>query len=78
MRWNNYKSNDRKYQKLELCMQQHLFKHFNSEGHHCFLDKISITFIDKTDSSEPLKRDNYWKSILKIMAPWGLNVEDSV
>ena len=59
-------------------MQQHVFKHFNSERHHCFLDKISITFIDKTDPSDPLKRQNYWRSILKTMAPWGLNAEESV
>ena len=59
-------------------MQQHLFEHFNSEGHHCFLDQISITFIDKTDSTKPLKRDNYWRSIFKTIAPWGLNVEESV
>ena len=59
-------------------MQQHLFELFNSEGHHCFLDEISITLIDKTDPFEPLKRENYWRSILKAMAPWGLNVEDSV
>ena len=77
LRWNNDKSNDRKYQKLESCMQQHPFEHFNSEGRHCFLDEISITFIDKIDLSEPLKRENYWRSILKTMTPWDLNVEDS-
>ena len=26
LRWNNYKSNDCKYQNLESCMQQHLFE----------------------------------------------------
>ena len=55
LRWNKYKSNDHKYQKLESCMQQYISEHFNSEGHYCFLDAISITFIDKTDHSEPLK-----------------------
>ena len=62
MGWNNYKSNDRKYQKFESCMLQHLFEYFNNEGHHCFLDETSITFIDKTDSTEPLTRKNYWVS----------------
>ena len=78
LRWNSFKCNNRKFQKLEPCMQQYLFEHFNSEGYHCFLDEISITFIDKTEPPEPLKRENYWRSILKIMAPWGLNVENSV
>ena len=72
LRWNNYKSNDCKY------LMQHLFEHFSSKGHQCFLDKISITFIDKTGPSELLKRENYWRSILKTMATWGLNVEENV
>ena len=74
--WNNSKSNDLKCQKLEPYMQQHLFEHFNGEGHHCFLDKIFIIF---TDPSEPSKRENYWSSIIiKTMAPWVLNAEDGV
>ena len=56
LRGNNYQFNDHKYQKLEPCMQQHLFEYFNSEGHHCFLEEISIRFIDKIDPSEPFKR----------------------
>ena len=59
-------------------MQEHLFKHFNGEGQHGFLEDVSITFIYKTDPSEPLKRENYWQSVLKKMAPLGLNIEDSV
>ena len=61
LRWKNYKSNDSKYQKLESCMQQYLFEHFNIE------ETIS------TFGSE-----DYWSSILKTMAPLGLNVADSV
>ena len=43
-------------------MLQHLFEYFNNEGHHCFLDETSITFIDKTDSTETLTRKNNWMS----------------
>ena len=32
-RWNNYKSNDRKYVRSEVCLQEHLFEHFNSNGY---------------------------------------------
>ena len=78
LRYNNYQSKDHKYQKLESCMQQQLFQHFHSEGHHCYLEEISIRFTDKTDPSEPLKSENYWSSILKTMAPWGLIAKDSV
>ena len=57
---------------------EHLFEHFHEEGHHGFSEDVSITFIDKTYPSEPLKRENYWKSVLKTMTTLGLNNEDSV
>ena len=60
-RWNNYKSNDSKFQRLEPCMQEHLFSHFSMAGHDGFLNDVSITFIDKTDPSDPLRRKDYWR-----------------
>ena len=77
-RWNNYKDNNRKYQLPEMCMQEHLFKHFSSPGHNGFLNDVLITFIDKTDPSDPLKREDYWRRTLKTMVLFGLNIEDSV
>ena len=77
-RWNNYKKNGRKYQKDSTYMQQHLFEHFSEEGHHSFLEDDSITLIDKADPSNPLQRENYWRSTLKTMAPWGRNVDNCV
>ena len=73
-RWNNYKSNDRRFLNEQFCFQEHIFEHFNSEGHSRFLENVSITFIDKTDPSDPEKRENYWIHILKTMVPWGLNI----
>ena len=58
-RWNNYKDNDRKHSRKESCMQEHLFKHFNSMGHNGFLNNVSITLIDKTDGKNPKKREDY-------------------
>ena len=58
-------------------MQEHLFEHFNEKGYHGFLEDVSVTFIDKIDPSELLKRENYWKNVLKTMASLGLNIEDS-
>ena len=54
-RWNNYKNNGCKYQEDGTCMQQHLFEHLSEEGHHSFLEDVSITFIDKTVPSNPLQ-----------------------
>ena len=77
-RWNSYNNNGRKYQEDGTFMQQHIFEHFYEEGHHSFLEDVSIALIDKTDPSKPSQRENYWRSTLKRMAPWGLNVEDCV
>ena len=38
----------------------------------------AITLIDKTDSSNPTKRENFWMRTLKTFAPYGLNVVDSI
>ena len=53
--WNNYKSDNRKLQRSEPCMQEHLFWHFSSPGHNGFLNDVSVTSIGKTDPSDPLK-----------------------
>ena len=74
-RWNNCKNNGRNYQEYGTCMQQHLFDHFSEERRHSFLEDVSITLIDKTEPSNVLKIENYWRSTLKTMKPWGLNVE---
>ena len=71
-------SNNRKHLRLESCVQEHLFENFNEEGHHVFSEDISMTFINKAEPLEPLKRKNYLKSILKSMAPLSLNVEGSI
>ena len=62
----------------ESCMQEHLYRHFSSPGHGGFLNDVSVILIDKTDGSDPKKREDYWMKTLKTMAPYGLNIEDSV
>ena len=59
-------------------MQQHLFNHFCTSGHARFLDDVSITFIGKIDLSDSLNREDYWRRMLKTMAPFGLNTIESV
>ena len=77
-RWNNYKDNDRKHACKDSFMQEHLFKHFNSKGHNGFLNNVSITLIDKTDSKNPKRREDYWRRTMKTYSPFGLNVDYSV
>ena len=59
-------------------MQEHLFSHFPMAGRDEFLNDVSITFIGKTDPSDTLRKEDYWRKTLKTMAPYGLNIEDSV
>ena len=59
-------------------MQQHLHKHRESEHHSGFHDDVSIILIDKTDGSNPTKRETNWMRTLKTIAPYGLNVENGV
>ena len=59
MRWNNYKSESKKLEKGQNCMQQHFHEHFNSTGHTGFLNDVSITLIDKTDGLNPPKREYF-------------------
>ena len=42
--------------------------HFCTSGHCSFLEDVSLTILDKTDPSDPLKREDYWRSALKTMA----------
>ena len=62
----------------ESCIQEHLFKHFNSMGHNGFVINVSITLIDKTNGKNPKKREDYWRETLKTYSSFGLNIEGSV
>ena len=44
-RCNNYKDNARKFGRKESCVQEHLYKHFQTEGHKGFLNEASVTFL---------------------------------
>ena len=76
--WNNYKGDSRKYSRGGFCMQHNEFNHFCTSGHAEILNNVSITFIDKTDPLDPLKKKDYWRCILKTMAPFQLDIEESV
>ena len=72
-RWNNYKCNFHEHAKGELVKQQHLYDHFMLEDHTQLL-----IFIEKTDPTDPLKREQYCRHTLKTLVPCGLNVSESV
>ena len=73
LRWNNYKENNRKAKRGEENMQPLAFEHFSSNDHNGFLEDCSITLIDKTDGSDPTRREEYWRRVLETVTPYGLN-----
>ena len=70
-RWNNYKGNDRKYLVGDPCLQEHIYEHFNRDGHTAFLENASLTFTEKTKSW----KKNYWIDTLKNIVPLGLTLK---
>ena len=59
-------------------MKEHLHGHFSGPVHTGFLNDVSVTLIDKMNGSDPKKREDYWMKTSKIIAPYGLNIVDSV
>ena len=74
--WNNYKNCQRKAERGEDHMQKYLHDHFLSEDHDGLLNNVYIIFIDKTDPSDPERREEFWRTKLRTLAPLGLNVEE--
>ena len=53
-----------------------IFAHFQTAGHSGFINDTEIRFIDKTDHSDPTRREDFWKDTLKTRYPQGLNNVD--
>ena len=57
LRWNNYtEESDRKFLRDEEIKQQFLHDHFFRDDNHSFDEDLSISFIDKSDLSDPPKK----------------------
>ena len=59
--------------------EHHMQKYLNdvfSEDHDGLLNNVEITFIGKADPSNPERREEFWKTILRTLAPLGLNIEE--
>ena len=59
LRWSNYKESNRKLLRGEEIKQKSLHEHFLSDSHQSFEKDISICLIDKTDPSDPHKKEYY-------------------
>ena len=67
-RWNNYKDNNRKSLRGEDHKQAGFFAHFQTAGHSGFINDTEIRFIDKTDPSDPTRREDF-SILLKLAIP---------
>ena len=55
-------------------MQKYLHDHFLSEDHDGLLNNVENTLTDKTDPSDPERREEFWRTKLRTLAPLGLNI----
>ena len=78
LRWNNYKCSERVALEGGTPKQKRFHQHFLSEDHHRLLEDYKITFIDKTDSSDPTRTEFFWMCELETFAQVGLNICDIV
>ena len=76
-RWNNYKSDVKKAESgdLENVKQNFLQSYFLQRDHQGFLNDVKVRLIDKTQASDPTKREFYWMRTLRTLYPDGLNSE---
>lgn len=58
--------------------QENVKNHFTHKNHDGFISEASITFIDKTDHSDPSKREQYQILTLKNIVKHGLIISESV
>ena len=72
-RWNNYKNRQRNAEREEDHMQEYLHDHFLSQDHDGLLNSVEITLIDLSD---PERREEFWRTKLRILAPLDLNIEE--
>ena len=72
-KWNNYKNNGWKSLKGEAHKTSRIFCSLPNSWPQCFINDTEIRFIDKTDPSEPTRREDFWTDTLKICYPLELN-----
>ena len=60
---------------MENVKQMFLQIHFLQDDHKGFLEAVEFTLIDKTQGSDPTKRECYWMRTLKTLYPDGVNIE---
>ena len=75
-RFNNHKSSVKRYGNGQRGIPgEHLYAHFCEGGHEGIKDML-VKIVDKTDVSDPTKREGFWAYKLDSFVPKGLNLMD--
>ena len=77
-RWSNYKNCQREAAQGGTPPQSFFHQYFLSEGHHGLVNDCEITLINKTDSSDPTRRECFWIRLHITYYPFGLNIEEEM
>ena len=72
-RFNSYKSCCRRFEKGEMVTQADFHRHFESAGHHGFMEDVKVQVTDRI-FGESRVREGFWQFKLDSFAPKGLNV----
>ena len=75
LRFNNYKACYRKFRLGSSVPQMEFFRNFSEEGHHGFLEDISVKIIDKLTGKDKI-RESFWQYKLNTFTPRGLNAKE--
>ena len=60
---------------MENVKQKLLQSHFLQSDHQGFLKDVEVRLIDKTQASDPTKREFYWMRTLRTLYPDDLIIE---
>ena len=47
-----------------------------SEVYNSLINEVEIIFFDETEPSDQTKREEFWGTNFKTLAPYGLNLEE--
>ena len=70
LRWNNYRCSTRVAWEGGIPKHNYFHQHFLKQDHPGLLDDCKIRLIDKTDCSNPIRREFFWMYELKILRYW--------
>ena len=62
---------------MENVKQKFSQNYFLQDDHKSFLEDVEVRLNDKTQGSDPTKREYYWMRTLKTFYPDSLNIESN-